>query len=251
MCVLQARVHIKLGLNGIAHHVGDISIDSQTVANVTDFAGSMHILSMDQHFEDYVLNDVEIFTPFIVEPFPNFPLEPLVIKERSKDVIGNIGESIAGIVATEFLHLRPADVAHLQAIPGVKTPDYILHFGGTLPDPIATVINESPPTMPHWWPTESKASRNRRHTATAFRQLVSCWNQTRTTYPNGVGFGLIVDLKYALSMNNPSILITVLMPQEQHALVEYLQRERSEEERAALINNSYRDDNITGCLYGS
>jgi hypothetical protein len=251
MLALRATVRVRIGPSGRPRDSATLLIDPHTIANVTEFAGSLHVRSMDLHFEDYVLRDARIALtrPRALPPVSQFT--SLRFKERSQDIVGNMGESIAGIVAIDYLHLQPADVAHLKVIAGVQTPDYVMRLGGELPESIAAVVREAPPDMPEWWPVESKASHNRHQTVKAFRQLLSYWEAIKNEYPQGVGYGLVVDLKYAPRRGGASILMTVFIPRDRNRLVTYLRRIRSKKKRSELLREAYRNTHIKECLYGS
>src|SRR5689334_7762859 len=77
-------------------------------------SGSYHILSMGQHFDEYVINPR--FPPFTNKPQlpPAHPYALLASKIRDSGVTGNIGEALASIIACRFMNLGVSDIAHIK-----------------------------------------------------------------------------------------------------------------------------------------
>jgi hypothetical protein len=178
-----------------AHRFKNIDVRARHIDAAGSFAGSYHVIEMGRQYSDYVR---------YAHHFPNFPAIPgfptthqvdqLDVKTRAADITGNIGETLAGIVAHRTLGFDAGRIAHLK-VDG-RTPDYLLHrtpgFSRILRRYIPALKGRG---LPRWWAMESKA-RSKGFSSTeikeALRQLVAYWYQIQPIYPQGVGYGIII-----------------------------------------------------------
>lgn len=227
-----------------------VPLDAPDVGAVASFAGSCHIHVMGMHFTDYVLSPSNIPKLPPIQGFPSsHPFDWLKIKVLGKDVLGNIGESVAAIVAQKIFNLQTGDIAHLQ-VKGLKTPDYMMRFCDVLLkkaqqyDPNCPTLNVP---SPEWWPVESKAAdgvgrRNRRIKAEAFPQLASYWKEV----PSSAGFGLICGFQHKTSRRqSPSILASLFLPKNQGNIQTRLAAMSANE-----IRKAHEDKTLTGGIHG-
>ena len=226
-----------------------VPLDAADVGMLSSFAGACHIHVMDDHFADYVLSPANIPAFAAIPGFPSAgPFTWLDVKQRGKDVLGNIGEAVAAIVAQEAFQLATSDIAHLKVKHQVKTPDYIMRFD----DAIAARIPKHYPALepgvkpPEWWPVESKSAdcNSDRRTAIkrAFRQLASYWREE----PSAAGFGLAVGYQYmTTSRQRQNILVSLFLPKTQATV-----QSRINAMTAAQMAKAEDDVALKGALHG-
>src|SRR5262245_31143757 len=133
---MNVTLRVQVGIRGAPQTIGPIWLDSSSIGNVSSWAGSLHILSMSRHYEDYVVTPRTIQLPVI----PGFPLahpyQCLTGKMRAAGVTGNIGEAIAAIFARCCLGLAIADIAHLRPrrpFMRRQAPDYLMRLRSRMP----------------------------------------------------------------------------------------------------------------------
>jgi hypothetical protein len=224
-----------------------VPLDAPDIEAVASFAGSCHIHVMGAHFADYILlpNRIPAFPPI-----PGFPtahrFDWLKAKLLGKDVLGNIGESVAAIVAQVVFDLQARDIAHLQ-VKGLKTPDYAMRFNNTILQHAQPHCPNPGVLPPEWWPVESKAAdgggeRNRRIREEAFPQLASYWKEV----PSSAGFGLICGFQHkTTTRQSPNILASLFLPKNQGNL-----QARLTTMVAKNIKKAHQDPVITGEIHG-
>lgn len=255
--MVDFKIKIHVGFNSTAIDAGTISISPADVEFVGTFAGSRHIHEMGRHFHDYVESTAPLGS-LLLSAFGNQQFfTPLRTKERAPDVTGNIGESVAGIVAQRSFGLSDDQICHLQIRHGMSTPDYALQFQGLYPPLLTTYL---PPlcvavTPPQWIPTESKAVAKSADLNTrvndAFRQLVSYWEQVKHSRADidAVGFGLIVCMKYLDEPNGDdrAIRIHVFIPKSRSVFLKHIQSSR----RKRLLNKPHSQRKLIGMFHDS
>jgi hypothetical protein len=204
-----------------------LSVSSIDIETAGEYAGSSHILEMGRHYEEYVRSHwgAPDFLPITGFP-PGLPLRPLEMKARSAGVSGNIGETLAGIVASRVLGCPASEIAHLVVRSKQKTPDFLIHSSSGFQSFLEPIMpSSSTLTMPPWWLMESKtrsATINNDAVREGLRQLASVWYEMRVDEPEVVGFGVVVGSGLQKTRR---IRIHFFLPQSdshQQALISYL-----------------------------
>jgi hypothetical protein len=174
-----------------------IIILSNEIETTGNYAGSSHVLEMGRHYEDYARYDWEV-PPFLkVSGFPtSASMLQLEMKARCPGVTGNIGETLAGIVAFQTLKCDSADIAHLVVQSKQKTPDFLVRMSPDL-QPLLIKLSPSLSTLslPSWWPLESKIRSGAMTPGVinqGLQQLAALWYRMKEDQPDGVGFGIVV-----------------------------------------------------------
>lgn len=136
----------------------DLPILAGDIETAGGYAGSCHVLEMGKHFEDYARYDWEGPSFTTIAGFPTGPTtQHLKTKARSPGVTGNIGKSVAGIVAVQILNSDSKDIAHLVVKSKQKTPDFLIRDSAgdrSLLTSVMPALSSKQP--PPWWPLESK-----------------------------------------------------------------------------------------------
>ncbi len=231
---MNVALQIQIGLKGTPHAAGTLWLDALGVGQAADLFGLYHIHVMDRHYDDYVVTPFLPGLPAVVGYPPAHPYLSLTGKIRAAGVTGNIGESVTGALAQQFLGLQVCDIAHIrpnQAFSRRKAPDFLLRCGPldqtaapslwpTLTPPWPFPFSGSP----EWWPTESKArttaASTKQAVSDAFRQIAAYWHTIHQACPGDVGYGLIVALTYHAPQNCKLI---ILIPTNKGALSGRLQ----------------------------
>ena len=225
-----------------------VRLDAPDIDAVASYAGSCHIHVMGMHFIDYVLSGEMPGMPTISGYPSTQTIQPLKTKVPGNDVLGNIGESAAAIVAQEVFDLTTGDIAHLK-VSRVKTPDYAMRFRDTAlirarkhypkcPQPAAA--------SPEWWPVESKAMAGESRLASrfkgaAFSQLASYWKQV----PNAAGFGMIFGFQHKSRSACPQIIVSLFLPKDQGRIQQILYPMTSK-----MIRKAHKNATLLGEIYG-
>ncbi|QEF98792.1 hypothetical protein Mal15_28480 [Stieleria maiorica] len=202
--------------------------------SATSFAGSYQIRDMGRHFEDYIVRPQQV--GLIGGQFhgsfpPNFAYQPLLDKQRSPGVIGNIGETVCGIVGLRALGLRAIDIVHIRATTPKRAPDFVFNIA-SLPTAFHQIADrmEIPASAmefsPNWWPAEAKTTKRANHVTPfddAFIQLVCYWRECSRSdvFQHSMGYGLIIITGYESGHRN--INVFMLIPRNQCVLARYLQ----------------------------
>jgi len=156
-----------------------------------------HVLEMGKHFEDYARYDWEGPSFTTIAGFPTGPtMQQLKTKARSPGVTGNIGESVAGIVAVQILNCDSKDIAHLVVKSKQKTPDFLIRDSAGVRSLLTSVMpGLSDKRTPPWWPLESKIRSiglDNTVVKEGLWQLASVWYRMKNSAPLDVGYGVVV-----------------------------------------------------------
>jgi hypothetical protein len=224
---MDFRVFARYGMAGARVPLSNLEgVCDYHIDSVGEFAGSYDILEMGAHFRAYMEVPRRLAIPEVRDlPHPGF-FQQLRFKNRASTVTGNLGESLAGIMACTHLQCTAQDIAHLTTLRPFrrrKTPDYLLRIRGKLPPELMDHIPPATPSLPEWLAMESKASADgstaRVGVENAFQQLAAYWYTIHAVAPNEVGFGLIISTVYA---HPAEISLWVLLPANQPALTGHL-----------------------------
>lgn len=224
---MNIAVKVQLGFWGASGVLAPIWLDAASVGSAASWSGSYHVLSMGRHFDAYAVTNWLANLP----PVPGFPLahpyERLAGKIRAAGVTGNIGESIAALIARRYFGVAISDIAHVkprQPFRKRKAPDYLMRLGARMPGPFAPVTaGLAIPGWPTWMPVESKARSTdtgvRQGRKDALDQLSAYWALIAATRPAEVGFGMAVTFNYQAPRE---ILATLFVPRHQPNLITHL-----------------------------
>lgn len=242
-----------LGSGALSSIQNEIDVLAAEVDNVGSFAGSTHVLKMGQHYTDYVSDGVAFpsVTTLAKMP-PRCSIEQLETKGRAADVTGNIGESIAGMVAQRTFKLPSSQIAHLKVRNSSKTPDFLLYDVSFLNGLLKSIIPVGKRgTLPLWWPLESKARSGDVSLTVAreaLKQLASYWDNISLGSPQAVGYGVIVASAFNTTdgATNPKrVCIHILLPDDAALLTKLLNdlknkpKEQKETLDALLYQNAF------------
>lgn len=227
-----------------------ININENTLETSKDYVGSYHVLEMGQHYLEYRKPE-NLFTE-LGKTFKDFPatdlFRKLENKTRASVITGNIGEMIAGIVASRTLKFPTDGIGHLIVSKG-RTPDYLLKnnkdFEKFLID-TKLANNYEVKKFPEWWLMESKASSISRTVSLtdAYHQLLNFWYRMQDEYPEGLGYGIAV----GTSIYKKTIDIRIYIPQDQKALIVYFKELKKilelfpdKKDRNTKLSSTYND----------
>ncbi len=124
-------VYLRTGLNGVEVPLGNLELTNSGISNISELAGSYHILEMGQHFFEYSVSPGP-FPPFPRSLIPStYPFLALANKQRAAGVTGNIGEGIGGVVARHVFGMPPGTFPHikLKGRGRRQTPDFMFNLG--------------------------------------------------------------------------------------------------------------------------
>lgn len=161
-----------------------IDLDPSSLDQASAWCGSYDILQMGQHFDAYVITPRTCDLPSI----PDFPVgrryTMLPGKLPAPSVQGNIGESIAALMAVSVLGCMPGGIAHVKPGRGgasYKAPDLLLRVTPGMRELARGLTNLPGFEMPEWLPCEAKCRRCSADVARAMReaeeQLEEFWCQ--------------------------------------------------------------------------
>jgi hypothetical protein len=224
---MDIDLYVGIGLNTFTRrHIGALTLDPDTIGATSQWAGSYHVLSMDRHYDDYVVAARILSLPDIPDFPAAHPYERLTGKIRATSVTGNIGEAIAALFARRAMKARIQDIAHVrprQPFLRRRAPDYLMKLGPLMPgafEPVLRRLSGSPTfSWPDWWPVESKARATDSGVESARRdalkQLMDYWSLIARSRPEHVGFGVIVTFSYQFPQQ---VHATLILPRQQEEL---------------------------------
>jgi len=236
MKMTNIPVKVQLGINGTEKDGGFLPLDHQTIGNSSSWAGSYHILFMGRHYDDYIYRP----TPEL-QSVLNFPklgcFGRLTSKSKSQQVVGNIGECIAALLARDRLNADIADIALLTTTAKRMRPDYLMNLEGSeIRSLFAGVPLDSRQlsylARKRWWPVESKATKRNDSIDSrkkALKQLISFWLKEKGELPEPVGYGLIVTFFYEdsdVEHEPEKILVSLILPSDYSGLLEHFQNSK-------------------------
>ncbi len=239
---MNVDLTVQLGFHGRRRSKGAVRLSAASVGGASAWAGSYHVLFMGRHYDDYVVTRRVIQFP----PIPGLPpihgYRRLTGKIRAASVTGNIGESVAAIVARRKLKLAITEIVPMQPDPRLRSPDYLMLVGPHMPALFRRVIPVGRSFQwPNWWPVESKARTTEEGARTArrdaLRQLAAYWSALTARGANTVGFGIVVTLVFHPPRE---VLASLIIPRRQQRL------------RTLLTGRDVRDiadHDLTTCLY--
>jgi hypothetical protein len=254
-------VTLRIGRTGPSYTLPSLFLDAAGIGPVCDIAGSYQIAAMGDQFSEYVLQPLTVLLP----PAPAFAPHPayarLPGKLRATSISGNIGEAVAAHWGVAHLQLTGGQIVHIKTTPGYghrRSPDYLMQIGvsmlqslpSTTRDLLAPPIRQALLSAPDWWPVEAKSreSDNSEPAAfrKAFRQIVAYWHTIQGVLLE-VGYGVIVNFT---SLARRQILISLLLPSNQLALLSRLAVPRNAAQLRAYINGADADAPTTATLHG-
>lgn len=157
---MNIDVIVVSGMNRKEHHIGTMRVNPNEVETACGLFGSTYILKMGLHFDRYVVSN----------SIPNFQAVPAIYtsaaiaatitrKGRAQSVSGNIGESIAGLVARRKLGARMLNDVLPVLVPAKKqAPDFVMKLRPMFPASFETATTMVNPAIGFArWPVESKA----------------------------------------------------------------------------------------------
>jgi hypothetical protein len=227
---MNFKQELYIGFSKISTSLPDIFIDHKQVDLIGSYAGSYHIAEMGNQFREYLQHDN--YFPQLLG-LPTFPLwspyKRLDRKVRAPVITGNIGESIAGTIATSTLGISAGDIGHLKVLSKTRTPDFLLYQLAVAGNVFSTNSIIASSALPDWLPMEAKATTNRFSKFVirdALKQIATYWYKILTGYEQGVGYGVVL----ATKLHPPEIRIYLFLPigsKEQKKLTAYLRRFRT------------------------
>lgn len=226
---MNVELRIQLGLFGKSVKLNPIKLDIVTINSTSSWAGSYHILSMGQHYDDYIITDMLGTLPQLAGLPTSHPYRRLTGKIRAGGVTGNIGEVVAAIFARQHLKIGIDGIAHIKPhrpFKKSKSPDYALKIGDIFPSVFSKIVPSGVGvTTPAWWPAESKARNSMTAAANgreeALRQLFGYWSLLAVSQPSTVGFGMIVVFRYKPTRE---VRVNLILPLHQTDLVEEIKK---------------------------
>lgn len=237
---VEFKIQLQIGITGEQVELEPTRISGLSIGAISSWAGSCHILSMGEHFHDYITRDFLPLLPNASSSGVTHLCSPLTSKLRSGSVTGNIGEGCAALLARRRLGLFPSDILHIKpkmCFSTYKCPDYVMRIGRSFPAPFSKVVEGIEcANVPEWWPVESKArnskaSKKRSHND-AFEQIKSYWWMISNVAPSALGFGLITTLTYG---ETRTIHLSILLPKDQAKLEACFQQRKIEEVDTAKV----------------
>lgn len=195
---------------------------------------------MDRHYRDYIVNPTfpQLAAAAALHPDfpPNLSYRPLLTKQASPGVSGNIGEALGGMIGSEVFDLPPRDIVHIIPIRGhIKAPDFIFHFAPVPVEASNFLLARGVPVAvlnaaAKWWPAEAKARKNgqaRTAFKEAFGQLLAYWWELLEAGAalEDVGFGIIMIAEYQLAI--PKLTVHFLIPKNPRLVQRYIRMLRA------------------------
>jgi hypothetical protein len=247
-------VKVQLGIYGDGHSSGTLDLNEQTIGNSSSWAGSYHILSMGRHYHDYIYHpESELPTDQVFPKLDTFG--QLTSKIKSQQVVGNIGECIAALLARNRLSANVSDIVLLTMNAKRMRPDYLMNLEGSQ---IRGLFYQLPLeekqlsyfTDKRWWPVESKATKkigsiNSREKGLS--QLISFWAKEKESLQDSAGCALIVTFFYEDSVRahqEYEIWVSLILPWNRSDLITQLSdskfNSKKKEDRARIIGETFR-----------
>ncbi len=228
---------VQLGVNGVPLQFGSIYLDCASINHEAEMLGVYHILSMGEHYDQYVVTPRLLSLPVVAGyPHAPHPYEMMTSKIAAAGVTGNIGEAATACLARRVLELNIADIAHIRPVKAFsrrKAPDYVLRARSRVREVFDIVWPHTVNHDPMWWPTESKARKTVTSAAQgrtdALRQLAAYWYAIGKAQPADVGFGLVVTFQYSIRRR---LLVSIIVPRDQPII--------QTEIVASVTGNNYR-----------
>jgi hypothetical protein len=199
---MDISVLVCSGLTGGEVPAGKMRLRPQEVGTASDLFSSTYILRMDLHYERYLVSGYLPSFHAIRDLYTTFsPAASLTKKVRAPSVTGNIGESIASLIARRKLGSRRiGDIEPIIASSKAKAPDYLMHFRPMFPPSFQLATGVNPAIAFARWPVESKAvatsGKFGSSVRKALQQLGTYWYKRAANEPDVVGFGIVVCLIY-------------------------------------------------------
>jgi hypothetical protein len=227
------------GFTGGEARIGTIRLKPSDVEAASDTFASTYILKMGLHYDRYVVSGA----------LPNFQAVPAVYtaamlaarstsKGRATSVTGNIGESIAALVARRKLNAKLVkDVLPVIASTKAKTPDFTMRLRPMFPGSFQAAVGANHAIGFGRWPVESKAVETDGRVRSALRkaliQLGTYWYERYPFEPSVCGYGIVVCLIYRSAPRR--IRVHVLTPRNQAAFQGAIAQHRQANTKAAYI----------------
>lgn len=229
---MNIGVMVVSGMNTNETPIGIMRVKPGEVGTACGLFGSTFILKMNLHFDRYVVSN----------SIPNYQAVPAIYnaaaiaatitgKGRAQSVSGNIGESIAGLVARRKLGARMLnDVLPVRVPPKKKAPDFVMKLRPMFPTSFETATTLVNPAIGFGrWPVESKAVSTNGQAGQALRkallQLGTYWYERYPYEPGVCGYGVVVCFIYR-GHPNRVIKVHVFTPTNQPALQAAIQAHR-------------------------
>jgi hypothetical protein len=181
---------------------------------------------MGRHYEQYVISGyLPTYTAVRDIYSTSIPAANATSKTRAPAVTGNIGESIAALVARRKFKSRLTDIQPLVVANRKKTPDFRIRFRPMFPQVFRTATGFTTTVNFNYWPVESKAAASLgagdNAVEKALLQLGTYWRERASVEPAVVGFGIVVCFVYRGTKANPlrCIRVHVITPNNQQGLL--------------------------------
>lgn len=230
---LSIPMIIQSGLNGSTHSVPPLVVTANEVGFAASQFGSQYILRMGLHFDRYVVSGYQPLWKANKDTYRTAnPAASATGKSRATSVTGNIGESIAALVARRHFGSRLSDIEPIKA-GTIRAPDFRIAFRPMVPTSFQSVVNSKLNIGFSLWPVESKAAATdggaKRQFKTALLQLGAYWYMRSPWEPNVVGYGVIMCLIYRGSKSQPQrqIRVHLITPNDQTKLQAEIQKFRT------------------------
>lgn len=247
---MNIGVIVVSGINGNEEPIGTMRVKPSEVGTACKLFGSTFILKMGLHFDRYVVSN----------SIPNFQVVPAIYssaaiaatitgKGRAQSVSGNIGESIAGLVARRKLGARMLnDVLPVRLPAKKKAPDFVMKLRPMFPASFETATTMVNPVIGFGrWPVESKAVSTNGQAGQALRkallQLGTYWYERYPFEPEVCGYGIAVCFIYRGNPNRV-IKVHVFTPTNQLALQTAIQIHRNANTKAAYMADLYDPSSV-------
>jgi hypothetical protein len=214
---------VYCGLKGNETPIGMTRLKPSEIGAASAIYGSTYILRMGLHYDRYVVSTNWPLFQAVPGVYTAAGLAAMMTnKGRASSVTGNLGESIAALVARRKLNATVVgDIIPIIAPNTAKAPDFIMQFRPMFPASFQAVTGVNPAIAFGKWPVESKGAGTNRQAKEQIRkglqQLGSFWYERYPYEPDVCGYGVIICLVYR---NQPRRLIRihVIVPSNQAAL---------------------------------
>lgn len=223
---MSISVRVRSGLTGGDVPIGQILLRPSEVGTASELYSSTYILRMGLHYDRYVVSgylpDFEAIRSLYSTANP---AASTTKKVRAPSVTGNIGESIASLVARRKLGSRRiGDIEPVIASSAAKAPDYLMRFRPMFPNSFQLATGIVNPQLGFGrWPVESKAVATAGQATASVRkalqQLGTYWYMRDQAEPGVVGFGIAVCLIYGGEAGGDRLVrVHVFTPADQASL---------------------------------
>jgi hypothetical protein len=233
------------GLTGNECPAGHIQLRPYEVGDASQKFASTYILRMGLHYDHYVLSGYLPAFQAVQQIYTTAVLAATTTtKIRATSVTGNIGESIATLVARRKLRsTRINDIQPILVDNSAKAPDYRMRFRPMFPQWFQTATQINPQIQFAYWPVESKAAATAdlglTYVKRALSQLGTFWYERFPHEPEVAGFGVAMCFIYRGTTLAPQRLIRihVFTPSNQVSLRAAIKKYRKQDDRPSYLQS--------------